>query len=49
MVRRSIKERFCIWWWPEEGEDFIQDLARCLGWPVQIETENDEDWKGGRA
>lgn len=49
MVARGIKERICIWWWPEEGEDFIQSLAREIGWPVPIETENNEDWKGGNA
>ena len=49
MIQRSILERFCIWWWDEEGEDWVQHLASLLGWPVMIETDNNESWSGGGA
>ena len=49
MVERNIAERFCIWWWPHEGEDWIQHLASLMGWPVMIETDNTEIVDGGGA
>lgn len=49
MIQRSIGERFCIWWWDETGEDWVQHLANLLGWPVAIETDNVETWSGGGA
>ncbi|MBR0035980.1 MAG: hypothetical protein IJP54_09910, partial [Synergistaceae bacterium] len=47
MVERDIAERFCIWWWDKEGEDWMQNLASLVGWPVMIETENIEVFDGG--
>ena len=49
MVERSIAERFCVYWWDEEGEDWIQHLACLLGWPVPIQTDYVEIWDGGGA
>lgn len=49
MTKRNVMERFCIWWWDEEGEDWIQQLSFLLGWPVPIETDNMEYWDGGEA
>ncbi|MBQ7215571.1 MAG: hypothetical protein IJP54_05630 [Synergistaceae bacterium] len=51
MVERNIAERFCIWWWPEEGggEGWMQNLASLMGWPVMIETDNEEVMDGGGA
>ena len=48
MVQRSLTERFCIWWW-DENEDFGGHIARLLGWPVPVETDNVEIWNGGGA
>ncbi len=39
MVERSLAERFCIYWWTDENEDWIQQLACALQWPVPIETD----------
>ena len=47
MVERNIAERFCIWWWDGYGEDWMQNLASLIGWPVMIETDNTEVLDGG--
>ena len=49
MIERGIGERFCVYWWDEEGTDWVQQLALLLGWPVALETWNIEDWDGGNA
>lgn len=49
MVERGIGERFCLYWWTDEGEDWMQQLACLLGWPVPIETDNIEILDGGGA
>ena len=47
MIERGIADRFCIWWWDGDGEDWVQQLATLLGWPVVIETDNIEVWDAG--
>ena len=52
MVERGIGERFCIYWWNDEGKNgnnWIQLLAKSIGWPVAIETFNQEVMDGGGA
>lgn len=49
MLKRNIAERFCIWWWDADGEDWMQHLAFLLGWPFPVETDNEEGWDGGGA
>ena len=49
MIQRTLGERFCVWWWDGTGEDWIQNLASLLCWPVMIETDNVEVWNGGGA
>ena len=49
MVQRSILERFCIYWWTDEGDDWVQHLASLIGWPVMIETDVTEIWDAGGA
>lgn len=51
MVERGISERFCIWWWPDNGysDGWMQHLASLIGWPVMIETDNTEELDGGGA
>lgn len=49
MIQRDIFERFLIYWWTDEGEDWVQQLAMLTGWPVPIETDNVEIWNGGGA
>ncbi len=49
MVERSIADRFCIYWWTGEGNDWVQQLASLLGWPVMIETDNVAFQDGGGA
>lgn len=48
MIQRSIMERFCVWWWDLE-DDQNGWLARILGWPCPVETDNVEIWDGGGA
>ncbi|MBR1603605.1 MAG: hypothetical protein IJ667_09210 [Synergistaceae bacterium] len=48
MIRRSILERFYIWWW-DWDDDPLGQLPRLIGWPVPIETDNVEVWNGGGA
>ena len=49
MVRRGLLERFCIWWWDDPNEDAGGFLARTLGFPFPVETDNVETWDGGGA
>ena len=51
MIQRNIMERFCIYWWTDEetGENWVQQQAELLGWPVPIEIDNVEIWDGGGA
>ena len=49
MVERGIGERFCFYWWDDDGEDWKQQLALLLGWPVAIAIENTEILDGGGA
>lgn len=49
MVERGIADRFCIYWYTDNGEDWVQQLASLLGWPVMIETKNIEGRDGGGA
>lgn len=49
MVEYGLGERFCLYWWNEEGTDWMQQLASLLGWPIPLEIDNIEVWDGGGA
>lgn len=49
MIQRNLMERFCIYWWTDEGTDWVQQVAELLKWPVPIEIDNVEIQDGGGA
>ncbi len=55
MIERGIADRFCVYWWNndggdgEYGENWMQKLACLIGWPVPLETEHTETLDGGGA
>ncbi len=48
MIKRSILDRFHIWWW-ENRQNPDDYLPQIFGWPVPIETNISEAWDAGGA